>query len=152
MSSRQPLASLSTRTGRRRSRVKLRLQSGCVCGAVTTGAVMMTSVVALAVCPRSSTRLQVTVMVIGLKPAVVRTAVGPELPITPAVALYEYVTGRFCGLMPTVLMAMSVPETAVLGLALQVSVGAWKAMTLKGAAHDACWRGLGPSSTCPVTT
>ena len=48
---------------------------------------MMTSVVALAVCPRSSTRLQVTVMVIGLKPAVVSVAVGPELPITPAVAL-----------------------------------------------------------------
>ncbi len=48
---------------------------------------MMTSVVAVAVLPRSSTTLHVTVMVPGLRPAVTSLAVGPELAMTPAVAV-----------------------------------------------------------------
>jgi len=61
------------------------------------------------------------------------------------------VSGRFCGLVATVLIAMSVPEMAVLGFALQVIVGGSKALTVKGAAQDACWRALGPYWTWPVT-
>ena len=69
MSSRQPLASLSTRTGRLRSRSKETLQRLRVEGAGGTGggggAVIPTEVVAVACLPRSSTTLQVTVTVPG---------------------------------------------------------------------------------------
>src|ERR1700727_1544755 len=81
MSSRQPLASLSTRTGRLRSRSKETEQRLRVEGAGGTGggggAVIPTEVVAVACLPRSSTTLQVTVTVPGVSPAVLSVAVVP---------------------------------------------------------------------------
>ncbi len=86
-SSRQPLASLSTRTGRFLSRSKEMLQRlrhrG---GGGGGGAVMVTDVFAVACLPRSSTTLQVTLMAPGDAPMVLRVAVAVLLPIWPAEA------------------------------------------------------------------
>ena len=87
-SSRQALASLSTRVGRRLSRSKLTEQRLLVVGAGGGGgALTVTVVVADAVWPLSSTTLQVTVMVPGAAPAVVSVAVEVLPLIEPAVAL-----------------------------------------------------------------
>src|ERR1700722_15397567 len=89
MSSRQPLASLSTRTGRLRSRSKETEQRLRVEGAGGTGGaggvLIPTEVVPVACLPRSSTTLQVTVTVLpGVSPAVLRIAVVPLPPMVPA--------------------------------------------------------------------
>ena len=90
-SSRQALASLSTRAGRRLSRSKFTEQRLDVVGAGGGGggggAMTVTVVVAEAVWPLSSTTLHVTVIVPGAAPAVDSVAVVP-LPVTePADAL-----------------------------------------------------------------
>ena len=87
-SSRQALASLSTRVGRRVSRSKFKLHSADVVGAGGGGgAVIDTVVCPEAVWPLSSTTLHVTVIVPGAAPAVDKVAVAP-LPLTePAVEL-----------------------------------------------------------------
>src|ERR1700760_4295382 len=87
MSSRQALASLSTRVGRLASRSKLIEQRLLVSGFTTGGgALTVTVVVAEAVCALSSTTLQVTVIVPGATPVVVRVAVDVLPLIEPAVA------------------------------------------------------------------
>src|SRR5258705_7991100 len=84
ISSRQPLASLSTRTGRFLSRSKETLQRLRICGGGGGGgAVTVTEVFAVACLPRSSITLQVTVMVPGDAPAVLRVAVDVLLAIWP---------------------------------------------------------------------
>src|SRR6202453_4743748 len=76
ISSRQALASLSTRAGRRASRSKLIEQRALVVGAGGGGgAFTVTVVLADAVCPLSSTTLQVTVIVPGAAPVVLSVAV-----------------------------------------------------------------------------
>src|SRR5580698_9767727 len=76
ISSRQPLASLSTRTGRLLSRSKETLQRLLVCGGGGGGGTLMvTWVVAVACLPRSSTTLQVMLMTPDGAPAVLRVAV-----------------------------------------------------------------------------
>src|SRR4051812_35401642 len=88
ISSRQALASLSTRAGRLLSRSKLIEHIACVVGAGGgVGATTVTVVVAEADWPLSSTTLQVTVIVPGAAPVVVSVAV-EVLPLTePAVVL-----------------------------------------------------------------
>src|SRR5579864_1686551 len=84
-SSRHPLASLSTRTGRFLSRSKETLQRGRAGGATGAGgAVTVTEVLAVAVLPRSSTTLQVTLIVLGSTPVVASVAVDVLLAICPA--------------------------------------------------------------------
>jgi hypothetical protein len=85
-SSRQPLALLSVRTGRFCcARRRLR-----VCAATGVGgAVTVTEVFAVASLPRSSTTLQVTLMVPRGAPAVLSVTVGVLLAIRPAEAEYE---------------------------------------------------------------
>src|ERR1700730_1867696 len=84
ISSRQPLASLSTRTGRFLSRSKEMLQRLRTCGGGGGGgAATVTDVLALACLPRSSTALQVTLMVPGDAPAVLSVAVDVLLAIWP---------------------------------------------------------------------
>src|ERR1700678_2627576 len=89
-SSRHPLASLSTRTGRALSRSKERLQSARVTGlAAATGAGGGTIVIvvgAAAVLPRSSTALQATLTTPGLTSTAEKFALGPTPEILPAEA------------------------------------------------------------------
>src|ERR1700712_1564040 len=76
ISSRQALASLSTRAGRRLSRSKLIEQRADVVGTGGgVGATTVTVVVCDADWPLSSTTLQVTVIVPGAAPVVLRVAV-----------------------------------------------------------------------------
>src|SRR5882757_5925737 len=84
ISSRQPLASLSTRTGRFLSRSKEMLQRLITAGGGGGGgAVTVTDVLAVACLPRSSTTLQVTLMGPGDAPVVLRVAVDVLLAIWP---------------------------------------------------------------------
>src|ERR1700733_2352934 len=88
ISSRQALASLSTRLGRFASRSKLTAQSALVSGAGGGGgAFTVTVVVDDAVWPLSSTTLQVTVIVPGAAPAVLSVAVEPLPDTEPEEAL-----------------------------------------------------------------
>lgn len=85
ISSRQALASLLTRAGRRRSRAKLMEQSLLVASGMTAaGVVMMTGTVAVAIMPMSSSTLAVTMAVPAARPAVVKMAVAPLPVMTPA--------------------------------------------------------------------
>src|SRR6266851_663620 len=78
------LASLSTRAGRFLSRSKEMLQRLRTCGGGGGGGVVMvTDVLAVACLPRSSTTLQVTLMVPGDAPVVLRVAVDVLLAIWP---------------------------------------------------------------------
>ena len=87
ISSRQALASLSTRTGRLRSRSKEAKQSGTDGGGVAGGGVEIVTVVFALTCwPRSSTALQVTTMGPGGTPAVDRVTVEVTPEICPAEA------------------------------------------------------------------
>src|ERR1700760_3275285 len=89
MSSRQALASLSTRVGRFASRSKEMVQRLWVvtAGGGVAGADTVTVVICEAVWPLSSTTLQVTVMVPGATPGVVSVAVEVLPLMEPAVAL-----------------------------------------------------------------
>src|SRR5271170_3182664 len=88
ISSRQALASLSTRAGRFLSRSKLIEQRALVVGAGGGGgALTVTVVVQEADWPLSSTTLHVTVIVPGAAPAVLNVAVEPLPDTEPAEAL-----------------------------------------------------------------
>ena len=90
MSSRQAFASLSTRSGRLRSRSNETAQRSRVRGATAcSGALTVTVVSAETDLPRSSTTLQVTVIAPAAAPVVLSVAVA-VFPVTvPAVVAYE---------------------------------------------------------------
>ena len=60
-------------------------------------------------------------------------------------------SGRFCGLTPVAVIVALSPGFTVDGLAVQLTVGGSKALTVNCAVQSADWPGFAPSVTCPVT-
>lgn len=121
ISSRQALASLLTRAGRAVSRSNVMEQRLLVVGFVTaTGAVMVTAVLWVAVCPASSVPAHVILTSPGDAPAVVSVTVDP-VPVTePVLEMYEYVTGRSSALTTRAEIVDVSPGPTIAGTAEQV--------------------------------
>ena len=152
MSSRHPLASLSTRTGRLRSRANDRLQRGRAGGGGGGGgARTVTVVVADANLPKSSRTLHVTVTMPTETPPVPSVAV-VSLALPPVQHRQKGISQLpVLGTDPTRVIAEVSPGFTWSGLATQVMVGGSYIRTAKDALQPALCLDLFPSVTAAVT-